>query len=101
MIYSKTCEYAIRALSYVAAKKEGPLVMIPEISRKAGVPRSYLAKIFQCLVKDNLLISRRGPDGGFTMKKDPREISLLQIVRAVDDITIMQQCVMEIGRAHV
>ena len=69
MIYSKTCEYAIRALAYLAEKKEKSFRMIPEISAKTGVPKFYIAKIFQSLVRSNILASQRGPTGGFSFKK--------------------------------
>lgn len=94
MIYSKTCEYAIRALSYLAAKPDQKLTMIPEIGNKTQVPEAYLAKIFQALVKHEILISRRGPSGGFSLKKKPSELTLLEIVKAVDDIERLNACVM-------
>jgi len=96
MIYSKTCEYALRALSYLASKERGAaLTMIPEVSRKTGVPAPYIAKIFQSLVRSGILESQRGPTGGFAFKRPPETISLFEIVQTIDDVSpLVSQCVM-------
>ena len=94
MIYSKTCEYALRALSYLATKIDRGLTMITEIGDETNLPMSYIAKIFQSLVRNDILISRRGPAGGFGLKKNPENLTLLEIVKAVDDIEAMKECVM-------
>jgi len=94
LIYSKTCEYAIRALVYLAQKNTDRLTMIPEISRESGVPGPYVAKIFRDLVRQNILESRKGPRGGFRFSQDPGKISLKQIVNAVDDGARMTACAM-------
>lgn len=95
MIYSKTCEYALRALSYLASKESGVLTMIPEVSRKTGVPAPYIAKIFQSLVRSGILESQRGPAGGFAFQKPPEAISLFEIIETIDDVSFFaNQCVM-------
>lgn len=99
MIYSKTCEYALRALFYLTSKGNGVLTMIPEVSRKAGVPAPYIAKIFQCLVRNGVLESQRGPSGGFTFKRPPETISLFEIVKIIDDVSpLVNQCVMGLDK---
>lgn len=95
MIYSKTCEYALRALSYLASKESRVLTMIPEVSRKTGVPAPYIAKIFQSLVRSGILESQRGPTGGFAFKRPPETISLFEIIETIDDVSpLVNQCVM-------
>lgn len=95
MIYSKTCEYALRALAYLASKEKGLLTMIPEVSRKTGVPAPYIAKIFQSLVRTGILESQRGPSGGFVFKRAPETISLFEIIKTIDDVSsFVNQCVM-------
>ena len=94
MIYSKTCEYALRALAYLASRKQGSYVMAAEISRETKVPEPYIAKIFQGLAKTGLLQSRRGPAGGFALKKSPDKISLYEVVQAVDDTAAFGDCIM-------
>ena len=95
MIYSKTCEYAIRALAYVALKGKRVFTMIPEVNRETDVPGPYIAKIFQSLVRSGILVSRRGPGGGFCLRKAPEQISLWKIVEAIDDPSSFEDdCVM-------
>lgn len=99
MIYSKTCEYALRALAYLAAKKEGCRIMAGEVSRSTGVPAPYIAKIFQCLVRNGILDSRRGSSGGFAFRRPPESISLFEIVDMVDDISfLVDKCVMGLSK---
>ncbi len=95
MIYSKTCEYALRALSYLSSKESGMLTMIPEVSQKTGVPAPYIAKIFQSLVRSGILESQRGPTGGFAFKRPPETISLFEIIEVIDDVSsFVNQCAM-------
>lgn len=102
MIYSKTCEYAIRALLYLATKNGKSLAMIPEVNRETGVPGPYLAKIFQCLARCGILESKRGPCGGFSLRKLPERISLFEIIEAVDDLVpLVNECIMGLDRCSV
>lgn len=95
MIYSKTCEYALRALAYLSSKESGVLTMIPDVSRKTGVPAPYIAKIFQSLVRSGILESQRGPTGGFAFNRPPGTISLFEIIETIDDVSsFVNQCVM-------
>ncbi len=99
MIYSKTCEYALRALCYLTSKETGSLTMIPEVSRKTGVPASYIAKIFQTLVRGDILESRRGPSGGFALKRPPQAISIFEIMLIIDDASpLVTQCAMGLNQ---
>lgn len=99
MVYSKTCEYALRALVYLASKGNGVLTMIPEVSQKAHVPAPYLAKVFRCLVRNGVLKSQRGPNGGFAFKRPPETISLFEIVRIIDDVSpLVDHCVMGLDK---
>lgn len=85
MVYSKTTEYAIRALTWMAVQPEGVSVGARDISRGASVPYAYIAKTFQVLVAAGILESRRGADGGFCLRKKPSEIRLMDIMKALDD----------------
>jgi Rrf2 family protein len=64
-------------------QKDG-IVLSQRISKKYGIPLEYLLKILQQLVRANVLFSKRGPRGGFTLAKATKEITMLQIVEAVD-----------------
>jgi Rrf2 family protein len=66
--------------------------MIDEMSRQEGIPKSFLAKIFQNLAKAGLVRSVRGSGGGFALARSPAEISVLEIVEAVEGRIVFQRC---------
>jgi Rrf2 family iron-sulfur cluster assembly transcriptional regulator len=84
MLYSRSAEYAIRALVYMARMPEGRYVMTRTIAEDEQIPLHFLAKILQDLARRGLLKSSKGPSGGFTLKKPPSQIHLLDIVEALD-----------------
>jgi Rrf2 family protein len=88
---SQTAEYALRAIVYLAGQKGQPrtTAQIAEVTR---VPSGYLAKVMQSLGRSGLVRSRRGLNGGFTLIDDPRELSVLKIVDAVDPIRRYPGC---------
>ena len=100
MIYSKTCEYAIRALTYFADHPEKRSATVKEVSKESRVPSSYVAKIFQCLTQSRILNSRRGPAGGYSLALPVSELTLLKIVQALDDLSksSFSNCVMGLNK---
>jgi len=81
---STAASYGLAAVAYVAKNgKDGP-VMSVEIAETYDMPLAFLLKIMQQLVMANILISKRGPRGGFTMARPPKDISMLEIIEAVD-----------------
>lgn len=95
MIYSKTSQYAIRALCYLTTKNGG-FATISEVGKATGIPPSYVAKVFQCLVRSGILKSQSGPGGGFSLGVDASKLTLLRIVQAVDEPSEspLKNCVM-------
>ncbi len=96
MIYSKTCQYAIRALQYLALLENGRSATIMEVNAQAGVPQAYAAKIFQCLSRAKIVASKSGPKGGYSLRVDAKKLTLLQVVTALDNISEspLSNCVM-------
>jgi Rrf2 family protein len=84
MIYSRSAGYAIRALVFMAGKPEGSFLMAKQIASQLEIPGHFLAKLLQQLTRQGLLKSSKGPAGGFALKKTAAELSLSQIVAAVD-----------------
>ncbi|MCB9799609.1 MAG: Rrf2 family transcriptional regulator [Candidatus Omnitrophica bacterium] len=99
-IYSKTCEYALRALVYLALKGKGVFIGASEISEATGIPGPYLTKIFQNLTRRGFLKSRRGVSGGVALCHQPEDVSLIQIVEAIDDLTPFDECVMGLDQCE-
>ena len=102
MIYSKTCEYAIRSLGYFVDRGKDAWVTVETISRQTGVPGPYIAKIFQCLVQKNILLSRRGARGGYSLRMDPSKLTLIQVIKALDDIekSPFSNCIMGLHQCN-
>jgi Rrf2 family iron-sulfur cluster assembly transcriptional regulator len=91
---SNSCKYAIRAVIYIAGQpRENGKTGIKQISRDLELPTPFLAKILQQLVRQKILISLKGPHGGFSLMRDPRKISLLDIVKSIDGDDIFTYCV--------
>lgn len=92
-MFSKTCEYAIRAMIFIAQKsKNGSKVGIKEIAKGVDSPEHYIAKILQELGKKGLLLSLKGPNGGFYLDKETLEYSLADIVKVVDGDKLFTGC---------
>lgn len=88
---SQTVEYALRAIVYLAS--ESPDARTNEqIAKATRVPQAYLSKLMQTLSRAGLAKSQRGVHGGFTLVKDPEELTILDIVNAVDPIQRIQTC---------
>lgn len=96
MIYSKTCEYAIRALLYFARYPKKETVTAKEAARFGGAPQAYVAKIFRGLERRKILSSRRGPLGGFSLRVPLEKLTLAEVIHAMDDPdkSPLTQCVM-------
>ncbi|MFQ5528910.1 MAG: RrF2 family transcriptional regulator [Gemmatimonadota bacterium] len=92
MLYSKTCEHAIRALSYVASQSTGGLSLVADIAESEDMPRAFTSKILRDLVRAGLLTSARGPGGGYAMARDPSEVTLLDIKRIIDGADHLDRC---------
>lgn len=83
MQISRKALYAIRALTYVASTRGDRLCTITEIAEKEEIPREYIAKILKELTVKGFLASYRGIKGGYRLNKSPDDISLLNILEAV------------------
>ena len=92
-MFSKTCEYAIRALIFIAQKsKEGYKVGIKEIAAGTDAPEYFIAKILHDLSKKNLVLSQKGPSGGFYLDDAFLKNSLADVVIAIDGDKIFSGC---------
>jgi Rrf2 family transcriptional regulator, iron-sulfur cluster assembly transcription factor len=93
MILSKSCQYGVRALLYIGMKNEkSGKTELNEIAEDLDIPKPYLAKIMQQLVKRGLARSTKGPNGGFFMTPKEKSKTLLDVVEAVDGLTYFTHC---------
>lgn len=102
MQITKQADYAVRAVRYLSAIFDPNLEMndqkrspTREIAEKQRIPGSFLAKIISQLstTKPPLLNTSRGASGGVTLAKEPKDISLLDVVEAIDGPIYLNECV--------
>ena len=92
-MFSKTCEYALRALIYVAQhSKNGDRVGIKDISKGISSPEFFIAKILQDLSRKGFVQSAKGPNGGFFMNDQNLEVSIAEIVKEIDGDKLFSGC---------
>lgn len=84
MKISRSTGYALLALGYIAKNLDQKIILSQTISKQYDIPLEYLLKILQQLVRANILRSKRGPRGGFSMSQKPNKVTMLQIIEAVD-----------------
>jgi len=85
LLYSKSSQYALRALSYLVKNPESP-VLAEMIAGQENIPKSFLSKIMQGLVRAKIVSSIRGRNGGFMLAKDPKSISMFEVIDVFDDL---------------
>jgi Rrf2 family transcriptional regulator, iron-sulfur cluster assembly transcription factor len=91
---SNTCKYAIRACIYLALNaNEDKKIGIKKISEDLKIPTPFLGKIMQVLAKNKILASTKGPNGGFSLGKPAKNISLMDIVDIIDGDDNFNACV--------
>lgn len=91
-------EYAIRGIVYLARLPQGKVALISEIAEGTGVPQTFLAKIFQNFAKIGLVNSFRGTGGGFLLGRPAAQITLREVVEAVEGPIMPNRCLMaEVG----
>ena len=93
MIYTKTGEYAIRAILFLARQSEDALVMSSVVAEKEDIPSHYLAKILQRMAKYGYVDSYKGRGGGFKITKLAMDSSILDIVERIEGPVITLKCV--------
>ena len=95
MLYSKYCEYVIKALAYLSVySNKDKYIMVREISNELGIPYHFLSKIFQDLTTTKWVISKKGKNGGFTLAADPAKLTLMDIIIWSDGIHNFNKCVL-------
>lgn len=92
-IFSKSCEYALRAVFFIADNSsEGKRVGIKEIAKNIDSPEPFLAKILQKLAKGDVIQSAKGPNGGFYLDESASQSTLLRIVLAIEGNDYFTTC---------
>lgn len=93
MILSKTCMYALRSITYIGQNsslqnKRG----IKELAENLELPLPYLSKILQRLVKEKIIQSAKGPNGGFYLNEISKEKKIITIIEVIDGLSFFTDC---------
>ncbi len=97
MQINRKIDYALRAVIYLTCRQSEKPCSVGEIAQNEDVPKKFLEKIIQDLIRCGLVRSHRGPKGGYTLARDPDEVTFKDIVEAVDGPVSLNICVSETG----
>jgi Rrf2 family protein len=92
MQVTKAVDYGLRALVQMALKPLGTRFFLQELSDAGELPRNYLVKVLKSLANAGIVRSYRGIKGGFSLGRSPAEISIRQIVEAIDGPVSVMHC---------
>jgi Rrf2 family nitric oxide-sensitive transcriptional repressor len=90
-MFSQTVEYALRAVVHLADQFPSPRTT-DQIATATLVPKAYLSKVLQGLCSAEILQSKRGHGGGVVLAKSPADLTILEVVNAVDPIGRIKEC---------
>ncbi len=100
MIFGNSTEYAIRGLGELAGRSSGRTVLLDQLVAGTGLPRDFMAKIFQKLVRAGILRSAKGRGGGFALARPAHEITLMQIIEAIEGPQTFDRCVVGLAACN-
>jgi Rrf2 family protein len=90
-VFSQTVEYSLRAVCYLASQAPKACTT-EEVAGATRVPRAYLSKVLQSLVRGGIVHSQRGLGGGMTLTKEPKDLTILEVVSSVEPIQRIKTC---------
>ena len=101
MIFSKSFGYALRGVLYVSMMSdENRKIRIDEMASRLSVPRHFLGKIMNKVVKTGILNSIKGPNGGFSLNAKTLDTSLLTLIEAMDGLEQFDSCVLRLRKCN-
>ncbi len=92
MRMTRACEYGLQGVLYLAMQPEGKTTFLSEISKARSIPCSFLGKIFLNLAKAGIVKSIRGIHGGFILARRARDITMRDIIEAVEGDIVFSNC---------
>ncbi len=100
MLVTRETDYAVRTVLYLA-RDSSRMASVTEVARAMRIPKSFLAKILQRLVRSHILASMRGVKGGFMLAVKPSEITLLDILESIQGPTGINVCAIDSRRCRL
>jgi Rrf2 family protein len=100
MLITRETDYALRTVLYLA-RNSGKRVSVTDIAEAMQIPKTFLAKLLQRLVRQHLLISSRGVNGGFQLARKPADITLLDVMEAMQGPAAINVCAIDSSRCNL
>jgi Rrf2 family transcriptional regulator, iron-sulfur cluster assembly transcription factor len=94
-VLTKTSKYCLQALILIASLNQKECVLSKQISGALSIPKDYLNKVLRILVKEKFLTSVKGPQGGFSLARHPEDITLYEVIRAIDGLEYFDTCMIQ------
>lgn len=94
VIFSKKCELGLQAVLYLSTLEQGKTASAIDISKKMNVPKEFVAKVLQSLTASGIVDSKKGKSGGFFLARPASDIRLIDIVKAIDGLSVFEKCVL-------
>ncbi len=94
VIFSKKCEVGLQAVLYLSIIKDKVILRAEEIAKEIRAPKEFVSKMLQILTSSGIVGSKKGKNGGFYLAKHPRNIRLIDIVIAIDGLSVFNNCVL-------
>ena len=92
MQLTRAADYAVRIMVHLAALPPGSRPNRAAVAAAGDIPEHFVAKILQSLARAGLIDSQRGMNGGFTLARSPEEVTLLEVVEAIEGPTRLNAC---------
>lgn len=92
MLYSKTAQYSIQSMLFIAANNSDQNILVRDVAKELGLPSSFLSKILQTLSRYGFLNSVKGPKGGFSLSEKGAGSSIAELVAVVDGPMNFDMC---------
>jgi Rrf2 family protein len=90
--FTKRADYGLMAIHYIAAHDAVGAVSVKRIAEEFAIPQELLAKILQRLARERLIVSQNGPKGGYALARRPAEITVGQVIRALEGPISIVSC---------
>jgi Rrf2 family protein len=90
--FTKRADYGLMAIHYIAVHDDLGAISAKRIAEEFSIPQELMAKILQRLAKERLIVSQNGPKGGYVLSRRPAEISVGEVIRALEGPISIVSC---------
>jgi Rrf2 family protein len=91
MLSTRAVDYGLRGLTHLARNNGNGRTTIAKICEEEGIPKSFAVKIFQLLTRAGILDAVRGPGGGYSLRRNPSEITMREVVEGIEGPIVLHE----------